>query len=278
MAKLVLTALLPSSGGNPPLRSSASTTVYVNLLDLNDNDPAFLNLPFVAEVPEGPSYWIVCLQDQRSSKRCRCKTLMKRRMEAVTLGLQVGMPRLDFRLNSSTGVLFSTAALDREQIGQYYLRLVAFDAGQYPRTSTSTLTITGGNQDGKFSVGFRNGVVRTVVDLDRETQASYTLVIEAIDNGPAGDRKTGTATVYVAVLDVNDNRPIFLQNSYETTILESAPRGTSVLQTAGPDGMARSFNSNNTVWKTPSNGCPLALLLSWQSSISPECYYAGMSG
>ena len=37
-----------------------------------------------------------------------------------------------------------------------------------------------GNQDGKFSVGFRNGVVRTVVGLDRETQAAYTLVIEAI--------------------------------------------------------------------------------------------------
>ncbi len=49
----VLFVVLSSSGGTPPLRSSASTTVYVNLLDLNDNDPAFLNLPFVAEVPEG---------------------------------------------------------------------------------------------------------------------------------------------------------------------------------------------------------------------------------
>lgn len=49
----LLNALLPSRGGNPPLRSSASTTVYVNLLDLNDNDPTFLNLPFIAEVPEG---------------------------------------------------------------------------------------------------------------------------------------------------------------------------------------------------------------------------------
>jgi len=49
----ILFVVLPSSGGTPPLRSSASTTVYVNLLDLNDNDPAFLNLPFVAEVPEG---------------------------------------------------------------------------------------------------------------------------------------------------------------------------------------------------------------------------------
>lgn len=38
----------------------------------------------------------------------------------------------------------------------------------------------GGNQDGKFSVGFRDGIVRTVVGLDRETQAAYTLVVEAI--------------------------------------------------------------------------------------------------
>uniref|UniRef100_A0A8B9J6P8 Cadherin-23 n=1 Tax=Astyanax mexicanus TaxID=7994 RepID=A0A8B9J6P8_ASTMX len=279
-AQLMRTIIISATDrGNPPLRSSASTTVYVNLLDLNDNDPAFLNLPFIAEVPEGlpigSSVFRVQVQDPDEAEN-----------GAVTLGLQVGMPRLDFRLNTSTGVLFSTAVLDREQIGQYYLRLVAFDAGQYPRTSTSTLTITvldvndetptffprvynvsvlesvprdfvvvrlncsdndaglnaelsyfitGGNQDGKFSVGFRTGVVRTVVDLDRETQASYTLIIEAIDNGPAGDRKTGTATVLVEVLDVNDNRPIFLQNSYDATILESAPRGTSILQVQATD-------------------------------------------
>lgn len=45
--------LAPSVGGTPPLRASVSTTVFVNLLDLNDNDPTFLNLPFVAEVLEG---------------------------------------------------------------------------------------------------------------------------------------------------------------------------------------------------------------------------------
>ncbi|TST98564.1 Cadherin-23 [Bagarius yarrelli] len=271
-AQLMRTIIISATDrGNPPLRSSASATVYVNLLDLNDNDPTFLNLPFIAEVPEGlPTDSSVQIQDPDEAEN-----------GAVTLTLQTGIPRLDFRLNSSTGVLFSTAVLDRERITQYLLRLVAFDAGQYPRTSTSTLTITvldvndetptffprvynasvmesvprdyvvvrlncsdndaglnaelsyfitGGNQDGKFSVGFRNGVVRTVVDLDRETQAAYTLVIEAIDNGPAGDRKTGTATVYVEVLDVNDNRPIFLQNNYETTIVENVPRGTSVLQ------------------------------------------------
>lgn len=34
--------------------------------------------------------------------------------------------------------------------------------------------------DGKFSVGYRDAVVRTVVGLDRETTASYTLILEAI--------------------------------------------------------------------------------------------------
>ncbi|XP_067828429.1 cadherin-23-like [Heptranchias perlo] len=41
------------SMGRPPLRASSSTIVAVNLLDLNDNDPVFQNLPFTAEVPEG---------------------------------------------------------------------------------------------------------------------------------------------------------------------------------------------------------------------------------
>lgn len=40
-------------GGTPPLSATSSATVFVNLLDLNDNDPTFQNLPFVAEVLEG---------------------------------------------------------------------------------------------------------------------------------------------------------------------------------------------------------------------------------
>lgn len=38
--------------------------------------------------------------------------------------------------------------------------------------------------DGKFRVGYRDAVVRTVVNLDRETTAAYTLVLEAIGTHP----------------------------------------------------------------------------------------------
>lgn len=53
------------------------------------------------------------------------------------------------------------------------------------------------------------------------------------DNGPVGKRRTGTATVFVTVLDVNDNRPIFLQSSYEASVPEDIPEGHSIVQAGG---------------------------------------------
>ncbi|NWZ84880.1 CAD23 protein, partial [Poecile atricapillus] len=265
--------------GRPPLRATSSATVFVNLLDLNDNDPTFQNLPSVAEIaeglPAGSSVFQVVAIDLDEGPNGQ-----------VSYRMQVGMPRMDFLINSTGGLVTSTAVLDRERIPEYFLRVVASDAGTPAKSSTSTLTvkvldvndenptffpsvynvslpedvardfkvvrlnctdadiglnaelsyfITGGNQDGKFSVGFRDGVVRTVVSLDRETVASYTLILEAIDNGPTGNRRTGTATVYVTVLDVNDNRPIFLQSSYEVSVPEDIPAASSIVKATDAD-------------------------------------------
>ncbi|XP_015721901.1 cadherin-23 isoform X5 [Coturnix japonica] len=275
--------------GRPPLRATSSATVFVNLLDLNDNDPTFQNLPFVAEISEG-------LPAGTSVFQVLAIDLDEGPNGWVTYRMQVGMPRMDFIINSTSGLIVSTTVLDRERIAEYYLRVVASDAGTPSKSSTSTLTvkvldvndesptffpavynvslpenvardfkvvrlnctdadvglnaelsyfITGGNQDGKFSVGFRDGVVRTVVSLDRETVASYTLILEAIDNGPTGNRRTGTATVYVTVLDVNDNRPIFLQSSYEASVPEDIPAASSIVQVKATDA---DEGVNGRVW------------------------------
>ncbi|ERE87237.1 cadherin-23 [Cricetulus griseus] len=263
--------------GRPPLKATSSATVFVNLLDLNDNDPTFQNLPFVAEVLEGTPAGVSVYQVVAIDLDEGLNGLVSYRM-------QVGLPRMDFVINSTSGVVRTTAELDRERIAEYQLRVVASDAGTPTKSSTSTLTIrvldvndetptffpavynvsvsedvprefrvvwlnctdndvglnaelsyfiTGGNVDGKFSVGYRDAVVRTVVGLDRETTAAYTLVLEAIDNGPVGKRRTGTATVFVTVLDVNDNRPIFLQSSYEASVPEDIPEGHSIVQAGG---------------------------------------------
>lgn len=62
----------------------------------------------------------------------------------VTYRMQVGMPRMDFLINSTSGLVTSTAVLDRERIAEYYLRVVASDAGVPSKSSTSTLTVKGG--------------------------------------------------------------------------------------------------------------------------------------
>lgn len=49
-------------------------------------------------------------------------------------------------------------------------------------------------------MGFRTGVVRTVVGLDRETQASYRLVIEAIGEFHVGVKTIGYACVHACVV------------------------------------------------------------------------------
>ncbi|XP_017404324.1 cadherin-23 isoform X5 [Cebus imitator] len=265
--------------GQPPLRATSSATVFVNLLDLNDNDPTFQNLPFVAEVLEGTPAGVSIYQVVAVDLDEGLNGLVSYRM-------QVAMPRMDFLINSSSGVVVTTAELDRERIAEYQLRVVASDLGTPTKSSTSTLTIhvldvndemptffpavynvsvsedvprefrvvwlnctdndvglnaelsyfiTGGNLDGKFSVGYRDAVVRTVVSLDRETTATYMLILEAIDNGPVGKRHTGTATVFVTVLDVNDNRPIFLQSSYEASVPEDIPEGHSIVQLKATD-------------------------------------------
>ncbi|XP_044881399.1 cadherin-23 isoform X12 [Mauremys mutica] len=75
--------------------------------------------------------------------------------------------------------------------------------------------------------------------------ASYTLVLEAIDNGPTGNRRTGTATVHITVLDVNDNRPIFLQSSYEASVPENIPDSSSIVQVKATDA---DEGVNGRVW------------------------------
>ena len=58
--------------------------------------------------------------------------------------------------------------------------------------------------------------------VDRETQAEYRLRLRAVDGG-APTPRTGTLDVVVAVLDSNDNRPVFTDDQYELTVVENSP-------------------------------------------------------
>ncbi|KAM8857326.1 protocadherin-8 [Synchiropus picturatus] len=67
-----------------------------------------------------------------------------------------------------------------------------------------------------------------VRELDREVEDFYTLEVTATDGGvPA---KSGSMTVYIKVLDSNDNSPTFEHSSLKVELAEDAPVGHRVLR------------------------------------------------
>ncbi len=61
----------------------------------------------------------------------------------------------------------------------------------------------------------------------------YVLTITATDAGP--NPLTGTVTVYMNVLDINDNAPVFDPSSYSDEVWENATMGTSILTVSATD-------------------------------------------
>uniref|UniRef100_A0A8C5TH74 Cadherin domain-containing protein n=1 Tax=Malurus cyaneus samueli TaxID=2593467 RepID=A0A8C5TH74_9PASS len=69
--------------------------------------------------------------------------------------------------------------------------------------------------------------------LDREEQSEMRFSLLAVDGG--SPPKSGTTEVYIIVVDVNDNAPIFTQKIYVGQVLENSPVGSVVLSVSATD-------------------------------------------
>ncbi|XP_062333229.1 protocadherin gamma-A11-like isoform X43 [Osmerus eperlanus] len=77
--------------------------------------------------------------------------------------------------------------------------------------------------------------------LDREKQVQISLLLTAVDGGEP--QRSGTMQIYVTVLDVNDNAPVFTMPVYKTTVTENSPKGTSLVTVSASD-MDRGSNGD----------------------------------
>uniref|UniRef100_A0A8C9WMA7 Protocadherin-16 n=1 Tax=Scleropages formosus TaxID=113540 RepID=A0A8C9WMA7_SCLFO len=93
--------------------------------------------------------------------------------------------------------------------------------------------IIAGDPDGDFHLDSRSGVLATSRPLDQESRSKYMLTVVAQDHGSPS--LSGTATVEVTILDVNDNSPKFEQSSYTVEIPEDASVGSLVLEVTATD-------------------------------------------
>ncbi|XP_072223127.1 cadherin EGF LAG seven-pass G-type receptor 3 [Leuresthes tenuis] len=272
--------------GMPPLSATASVTITV--MDVNDNRPEFLQKEYYARLNEdaavGTSVVTVTAVDRDVNS-------------AVTYQITGGNTRNRFAITTAggSGLLSLALPLDYKQERRYVLTVTAsdrtlhdtcqvhinitdanthrpvFQSAHYSvsvnedRPPGSTVVVISATDDDvgenarityflednipQFRIDPATGAITLQAELDYEDQMTYTLAITAKDNGIP--QKSDTTYVEVNVNDVNDNAPQFLSPRYQGTVSEDAPPFTSVLQITATD---RDAHANGRVQYTFQNG------------------------
>uniref|UniRef100_A0ACB8FH05 Uncharacterized protein n=1 Tax=Sphaerodactylus townsendi TaxID=933632 RepID=A0ACB8FH05_9SAUR len=118
---------------NVSQRRSAALTAHIFVMDENDNVPEFLS-PASAAVPEDQPTGFLVLQvlarDGDLGENGR-----------VSYTLRAGNSDGRFHLNPTTGALSIVRSLDREEVSQHNLTVVATDHGSPRRSATQLLTV-----------------------------------------------------------------------------------------------------------------------------------------
>ncbi|XP_063236115.1 cadherin-related tumor suppressor [Bacillus rossius redtenbacheri] len=178
-------------------------TVAVQVSDVNDNPPVFLDSPYLAHVVEGvvpPRVCRVRAHDADSPPH----------NDQVRYFLKEGGADL-FRVDAATGDISLQRALDREQRAEYLLSVVAMDTGSPPLTGSGTVRV----------------VVQDVNDhspqFERQSYSASALT-ECRRVSAGSPPLTGSGTVRVVVQDVNDHSPQFERQSYSATALTECRR------------------------------------------------------
>lgn len=118
--------------GQPAL--SSSTEVVVMVLDINDNNPVFVQALYKVEINENTLTGTDIIQvyaadgDEGTNGQVR-------------YGIVDGNANQEFRIDSVTGAITVAKPLDREITPTYSLTVQAADRGSTPRTDTSTVSI-----------------------------------------------------------------------------------------------------------------------------------------
>ncbi|KFM71781.1 Protocadherin Fat 3, partial [Stegodyphus mimosarum] len=245
----------------------AHVLVEVTVLDINDNAPYFIGLPYYAVVPidspihysvfkvkakdldSGPNGDIIfeIVEGDKRAFQIDQKTgeiLLKQPLTANTYELVIeardrGNPALSSLVTLPIQVISRDMPVFSQQL--YYTTvlenlppdspLLTVTANS-PHSRQLIYSLVSGNRKEDLRLDFNTGVLYAVEDLDFETTPKYQLILRATDavSGIYSD-----VQVIINVEDVNDNPPMFSQPSYNTTVSEAVPFGTSVLKVRATD-------------------------------------------
>ncbi|XP_033745648.1 protocadherin Fat 4-like [Pecten maximus] len=263
-ASYTLEVYVVDNGATP---RTASVTCTVTIGDLNDNTPAWTAAPYTFTVDEnvatGSNVGTIAATD--------ADTGVNSAISYSIIGYWSGGSN-PVTIDTSTGVIKTSASLDRESVDTYVIWCRVQDSGTpvlssdtnvtitindlndsdptfasttYTATVTEntsvgtsittmsatdadtgvnavivysfdTSTIAGARADIYMTIGSSTGLVEVKASIDREVDASFTVVVLAVDTGTTP--RTGSTTLTVNVADENDNSPIFSPTYYNSEV------------------------------------------------------------
>ncbi|XP_051936194.1 protocadherin alpha-8-like isoform X26 [Hippocampus zosterae] len=134
----------------------------------------------------------------------------------------VNASRLEISESALPGLRLQLQAAHDPDVGPFSIQDYKLSANDHFR-----LEVKERGKDGKIPI------LVLFKSLDREAKSNHKLLLSAIDGGKPS--KSGTAEIWVRVLDVNDNVPVFIEDNYSALLRENAPIGTTVIQVNATD-------------------------------------------
>lgn len=154
--------------------------------------------------------------------------------ELSTAQLQLDITVLDANDNPPvfTRSLYNASVVENSPVGATVVQVVAFDVDEGSNAEVR-YSIMEGDPAGMFHVNETNGLIQTAGVIDFEATNSYSLVVVAQDSGVPS--MTGTSFVVVAVINLNDNPPVFTPNVDTVSWPENTPQGTTLYTARATD-------------------------------------------
>uniref|UniRef100_A0A4W6F3U5 Cadherin domain-containing protein n=1 Tax=Lates calcarifer TaxID=8187 RepID=A0A4W6F3U5_LATCA len=280
--------LIAVDGGSP--QRSGTATIHVTVLDANDNAPVFDRAVYKASLHENAALDTVVVVVSASDAD-----------EGINGEVTYEFSRISekakkvFSLNSKTGEIKVTGPLDFESNSKYEMRIDAKDGYGLSSDSKVMIDITDVNDNAPVifmkslinaipeNVSPGTEVVRcsiqqnvpfklvpsiknyyslvTTGQLDRELVSDYNITITTTDEGfpPLSSSKT----VQLSVADINDNPPVFEEQSYSAYVTENNKPGSTLCSVSARDP---DWRQNGTVIYSllpgEVNGAPVSSYLS----------------
>ncbi|XP_076376857.1 FAT atypical cadherin kugelei isoform X4 [Megalopta genalis] len=250
----------------------ARTSVHVKLKDYNDNAPAFVDDSYEATVNEDalpgtvvvklvtvdkdsdvntPIEFYITSGDLRSQFQIRstgevyvAKALDRETLDRYELAIVGTDGKYVFKTRVTVQVLdvndnppyclryrYREVLSEGSHPGTYVLTVLATDYDDEPNAKLR-FYLTGDKND-KFSLDKETGVLKTIGQLDRETQAKYWLTAHVQDR----DKPSWECSSQLEILisDLNDNAPKFTMRAYSATLPEDVEVGTLVTKVHATD-------------------------------------------